>query len=43
MGTYGICEECGNPIGEERLRARPEATLCIDCQRRLDGEQRRAS
>jgi len=33
-GTYGICERCGNPIGEERLRARPWATLCIEDQRR---------
>ena len=32
-GTYGICEECGRPIDPERLRARPEATLCIACQR----------
>jgi DnaK suppressor protein len=32
-GTYGICERCGRPIGEERLRARPAATLCIDDQR----------
>ena len=35
-GTYGICERCGNPIGRERLEARPSATLCIDDQRRLD-------
>ena len=35
-GTYGTCERCGNPIGEERLRARPWATLCIDCQRRQE-------
>jgi len=35
-GTYGSCERCGNPIGEERLRARPWATLCIDDQRRAD-------
>src|SRR5438034_7398362 len=27
-GTYGTCERCGRPIGEERLRARPWATLC---------------
>jgi RNA polymerase-binding protein DksA len=33
-GTYGICEICGKPIGEERLRAIPWATLCIDDQRR---------
>ena len=29
-GTYGTCERCGKPIGEDRLRARPWATLCID-------------
>jgi RNA polymerase-binding protein DksA len=34
--TYGICERCGKPIGEERLRARPWATLCIDDQRLAD-------
>ncbi|MGI8554517.1 MAG: TraR/DksA family transcriptional regulator, partial [Dehalococcoidia bacterium] len=32
-GTYGICENCGKPINPERLKALPEATLCIDCQR----------
>jgi RNA polymerase-binding protein DksA len=35
-GTYGLCERCGQPIGEERLRARPWATLCIDDQRLVD-------
>ena len=30
-GTYGICERCKNPISEERLKAMPSATLCIDC------------
>ena len=35
-GTYGSCERCGNPIAEDRLRARPWATLCIDDQRRAD-------
>jgi RNA polymerase-binding transcription factor len=35
-GTYGTCERCGNAIPEERLRARPWATLCIDDQRRAD-------
>ena len=34
-GTYGICEVCGKPIGEERLRAIPWAKLCIEDQRRL--------
>lgn len=32
-GTYGICVNCGRPIGEERLEARPWADLCIDCAR----------
>lgn len=32
-GSYGICEACGVEIGEKRLMARPETTLCIDCKR----------
>ena len=32
-GRYGICASCGQQISAERLEARPEATLCIDCQR----------
>jgi RNA polymerase-binding protein DksA len=32
-GTYGTCERCGKPIGEERLEAIPHATLCIDDKR----------
>jgi len=30
-GTYGVCERCGQPIGAERLEARPTARLCILC------------
>jgi len=37
-GTYGTCTNCGKPIPQERLEARPYATLCIDCQR--DRERR---
>lgn len=33
-GQYGICADCGQPIAKERLEARPQATLCIDCQRK---------
>jgi DnaK suppressor protein len=32
LGTYGDCEECGEPIDEKRLRSRPVTTLCIDCK-----------
>ena len=35
-GTYGICKDCGRTIPAERMKARPEATLCVDCQRRLE-------
>ncbi|MDZ4826030.1 MAG: TraR/DksA C4-type zinc finger protein [Actinomycetota bacterium] len=30
-GTYGICESCGQPIGEARLEAMPFVRLCITC------------
>ncbi|MDR3030830.1 MAG: RNA polymerase-binding protein DksA [Holosporales bacterium] len=33
-GTYGYCEETGEPIGLKRLEARPIATLCIEAQER---------
>jgi RNA polymerase-binding protein DksA len=33
-GTYGRCQSCGRDIAEERLRAIPYATLCIDCKRK---------
>lgn len=31
LGTYGVCVRCGEPIGVDRLRARPTAELCIRC------------
>ena len=31
-GTFGICEECEEPIGKKRLEARPETKLCIRCK-----------
>ena len=37
-GTYGICENCGNPIGKARLQVFPRATLCMTCKQR---EERR--
>ena len=30
-GTYGVCENCRQPIAPERLAARPAARVCIDC------------
>ena len=31
-GTYGRCEACGNPIGDERLEAMPAARFCLTHQ-----------
>ena len=36
--TYGICEECEEPIGEKRLEALPWVRLCISCQSRKEAE-----
>jgi DnaK suppressor protein len=30
-GRYGVCDRCGQPIGVDRLAARPTATTCIRC------------
>jgi RNA polymerase-binding protein DksA len=35
-GTYGLCDACGRPIKKARLNALPFATLCLDCQDRLE-------
>ncbi|MBI4058054.1 TraR/DksA C4-type zinc finger protein [Candidatus Microgenomates bacterium] len=32
-GTYGLCERCGRPIEEERLRILPTSLLCLGCKR----------
>jgi DnaK suppressor protein len=33
-GSYGICQRCGEPIGADRLTARPTAVACIRCAAR---------
>lgn len=35
-GTYGICENCGNPIGKARMQAFPRATLCVECKQKQE-------
>jgi DnaK suppressor protein len=32
VGTYGICERCGQPIARARLKALPQAALCVACK-----------
>lgn len=39
-GTYGFCEETGEPIGLKRLEARPIATLSIEAQERHEQMER---
>jgi len=39
-GSYGFCEETGEPIGLKRLEARPIATLSIDAQERHERMER---
>ncbi len=31
-GTYGLCDNCGQPIDPARLEALPEASLCMKCK-----------
>lgn len=31
-GTYGMCEDCGEPIAPDRLEAYPATTLCVKCK-----------
>ena len=35
-GTYGICEECGEPIGLKRLEVRPVAKYCVPCLSKME-------
>ncbi len=39
-GTYGFCEETGEPIGVKRLMARPIATLCITAQEKHEKDEK---
>ena len=39
-GTYGFCEETGEPIGLKRLIARPIATLCIAAQEKHERDEK---
>ncbi|CAG0962070.1 RNA polymerase-binding transcription factor DksA [Methylophilaceae bacterium] len=43
QGTFGYCEETGEPIGIARLYARPIATLCIEAQERHERRERQFS
>jgi len=38
--SFGICERCGADISEQRLRARPVTTFCIDCKQEQENEEK---
>jgi DnaK suppressor protein len=42
-GGFGECERCGEEIAEKRLEALPFARYCIDCQRRVEQEEKAAA
>ncbi|PIP19420.1 MAG: transcriptional regulator [Candidatus Omnitrophica bacterium CG08_land_8_20_14_0_20_41_16] len=35
-GTFGICENCNSPIAKTRLKAVPQARLCVKCQEKRE-------
>ena len=37
---YGICDECGDDISNERLEARPVTTLCIECKTQQENHEK---
>lgn len=39
-GTYGICEDCEEPIAIERLKARPVTRYCIVCKRHREAHEK---
>lgn len=38
-GTYGVCEDCGQPIAAERLEVLPYTPCCVGCSRQREAEQ----
>jgi len=39
-GSYGMCTDCGKPVPEGRLEAKPEAARCLACQAKWDRQRR---
>ena len=39
-GVYGLCEECGEQIPLNRLKAIPDTSYCIACQREIEQNQK---
>ena len=41
-GDYGICEDCGEDISIERLKARPVTSFCIPCKTKRESDEKLA-
>lgn len=39
-GSFGICEECEEPVSIERLKARPVTAYCIRCKSKMEANER---
>jgi DnaK suppressor protein len=39
-GSYGRCVDCGNPVPDARLEARPATPRCVPCQSKRDRRRR---
>ena len=40
-GSFGLCQQCNQPIAMSRLKAVPYASMCIDCQRAKEQKSKR--
>ncbi len=40
-GSYGVCQQCNQPIAMSRLKAVPYASMCINCQRAKEQKNKR--
>jgi len=41
-GSFGVCEECESSISLNRLKARPIATLCIECKEEQEKQEKQS-
>lgn len=39
-GSFGVCELCGEQIGEKRLEVRPVTTCCIECKKEEEEQEK---
>ena len=39
--TFGVCETCGDPIEDKRLKARPVTTMCFECKAEAETREKR--